>query len=1242
MKEDANILRENNPNVLLTVKEKFKSSPIPLNLNDSDEVEVGGVLNLKGEELKRIPTSTTIPKIDLKYDKNYSSILEVGFDTEYVTNTSCMKKLKESINTDSLEFRSFLKEKDLLLLDVDDEGKEKQREEFVNSKGLNYLISYQYYVHYYSLDRNGDVTQPKKWGNVYLVNQKEINWENFKNQFRLSLDEFLRLVLSDGIKRNKITHLPSKIKMYCHYSKADITYFRDFWDDDSSKELRNKMDNLRGTFTTLKKPINLECDNYKCDFSVYDTLHLSPSKNRKLSEVSKLVDKNEKLRKEFGLTEKLTKKPMSKSEIQNMDEVRDNNLTRFWEYGLTDAKICVYYVESLRLLLRDIGLSRNDPTTFVNEKKKDELVLDDRNFGYFWIPNTLTAIGVKYLMRIWENFYEDDEISNELELIRINNSEYPAPNDKKKLSQFNYSYFRGKVLGVIFSQTPVWKDGKVISTDVKWVKTPNEKNIPNYHQFEGLIENSYYGGRNEQFCYGPSLPYNETKKLFYDYDLVSAYPSAMVNLGVINWSSYESTGKKDLLHKKDRDYFKDTFGIDFDSNNPAGDWVGFFHVKFSFKDDVKFPTIPVRSKDESSILFPKEGESFITGWELRISYELGMNECLIKNGVLFETDKSFKPFKNFTQRCVERRRECENNKDEFGKNFWKEISNSLYGKTAQGITGRKVRNLRKEFLDNEYLPESDLTNPAIASLTTSMVRSMLGYLLNKLPQIEECIIWNVTTDGFQTNFPHQHKLWNKTKNHWLMKYWINNRETIEEGLSKKKFKITNVLSFKNSKTNEFKKTVIEMKHCGGQIIGWRTRGQSTIPDLLGLNKDNDDVRFLSENEEKFENSYSTGEGYELEADQVTDEILENFTDQYALAKGNTKLEDEFPNEGLLQMNYYFLNRTYNMKSEVSFIASLYEMYSEKTEGGDPVDLKLRKRISMDFDWKRRPISGGLKCEDREVKVFDVGVVNEMEKENGSEKYVKFKSILDVDKYNQYQYEKDKNEKIIYKEDGSPTYKKHLHFETKPVKNKEEYHLLKYGWKLFRDKMWDVGRGENSVLKTKSTLSEFLLWNKESKDRLENKPTYRRKSLKKGDFEGSEDPFFLHFKDCIINNKKGIVIDLNKSGFKMGDFIFKITVLYEMGSSSDVQIRNYSIRNRMGSNKLKNKLSRKFSVRKNKWKNELIDKRFLEKEPYDYYKKYFNFLSVLKEGRDKNTNKYVEYFKDLEIVKFVGLITTEIE
>ena len=214
-------------------------------------------------------------------------------------------------------------------------------------------------------------------------------------------------------------------------------------------------------------------------------------------------------------------------------------------------------------------------------------------------------------------------------------------------------------------------------------------------------------------------------------------------------------------------------------------------------------------------------------------------------------------------------------------------------------------------------------------------------------------------------------------------------------------------------------------------------------------------------------------------------------------------------------------------------------------------------------------------------------------------------------------------------------KKHLYFETKPLKNKDEYQSMKDGWKIFRSLMWDLGRGENSVLKTKSTLNEFFIWNKENKDKVEGKSTYNRKSLKG---KGSNDPFYIHFLDCIINNKKGIKIDLNKKGFSLSDFIFRINVLYEMGSSSDNQIRQFCVKRAKGIQTVKKKLSRNFSVVKSKWKSKQLNPINLEEtSPYEYNdisKKYYNFLSVLKEGRDKNTKMYVENFKDLEIERFV--------
>jgi hypothetical protein len=74
--------------------------------------------------------------------------------------------------------------------------------------------------------------------------------------------------------------------------------------------------------------------------------------------------------------------------------------------------------------------------------------------------------------------------------------------------------------------------------------------------------------------------------------------------------------------------------------------------------------------------------------------------------------------------------------------------------------------------------------------------------------------------------------------------------------------------------------------------------------------------------------------------------------------------------------------------------------------------------------------------------------------------------------------------------------------------------------------------------------------------------------------------------------------------------------------------------------VRNRIGRNFSARKNKWKSEKLSVINLEEPtPYEYNeisKKYYNFLRVLKEGRDKNTKMYVEYFKDLEIERFVEL------
>ena len=69
-----------------------------------------------------------------------------------------------------------------------------------------------------------------------------------------------------------------------------------------------------------------------------------------------------------------------------------------------------------------------------------------------------------------------------------------------------------------------------------------EDNLP-------LIKKTYYGGRNEQLFYGVT-PIDE----YFDYDLVSAYPSAMMTIGLIDWDHHEQQTRHDIYFRSHTDF----------------------------------------------------------------------------------------------------------------------------------------------------------------------------------------------------------------------------------------------------------------------------------------------------------------------------------------------------------------------------------------------------------------------------------------------------------------------------------------------------------------------------------------------------------------------------------------------------------------------------------------------------------------------------------------------------------------
>jgi hypothetical protein len=154
-------------------------------------------------------------------------------------------------------------------------------------------------------------------------------------------------------------------------------------------------------------------------------------------------------------------------------------------------------------------------------------------------------------------------------------------------------------------------------------------------------------------------------------------------------------------------------------------------------------------------------------------------------------------FAGFITECISKRYAA--GKSTLEGLFWKEISNSTYGKLAQGLKERRIYDLREA--EMQPLPPSKITNGAYAAFTTSFTRAVLGDLMNAIPSHR--MVFSCTTDGFITN--------------------TNDMEMAE--CTKRVFPRM-YSELRNNLTDS--QELLEKKHVIAKPLGWRTRGQATL------------------------------------------------------------------------------------------------------------------------------------------------------------------------------------------------------------------------------------------------------------------------------------------------------------------------------------------------------------------------------------------------------------------------------
>jgi hypothetical protein len=288
---------------------------------------------------------------------------------------------------------------------------------------------------------------------------------------------------------------------------------------------------------------------------------------------------------------------------------------------------------------------------------------------------------------------------------------------------------------------------------------------------------NYKGGRNECFMYGV----DNSKELWCDYDLTSAYTSVMSMAGHPDYESCHRLTVDELLKMSKKDVLYSYLIIRAD---------------FEFPALTKYPSIPCYV-DETCTVYPLQGSCVITGAEylLALSQKCRFNYSEIYLIPFTNSEhKDSKPFSKVLSLVQEQRRE--HSKGSISNLMYKEIGNSIYGSVVRGIGDKRKFDIKSK--GTVRMVGDDLTNPLIASWTTAFVRSLIGECLHSINLLGGKVV-SVTTDGFITNV-------------------LELESKISSGFLLTEYKqIRNDLSGDN--------TGLEVKSFGCGVMAWSTRGQ---------------------------------------------------------------------------------------------------------------------------------------------------------------------------------------------------------------------------------------------------------------------------------------------------------------------------------------------------------------------------------------------------------------------------------
>lgn len=368
------------------------------------------------------------------------------------------------------------------------------------------------------------------------------------------------------------------------------------------------------------------------------------------------------------------------------------------------------------------------------------------------------------------------------------------------------------ILKIIDNEPLLRLMGKEITsyTDSRGHSRKSYKYTDKYSWNKTLCSDSYYGGLNISFICGERKA--APGKVFLDLDFSGAYPTALAACGDIDFNAVSVRFNEIQVRTVDEllKYLK--MGLCDISEVPHY----YFCLDFKWAPDTLFPSIPCHT--DAGLIYPLEGYTYCTMPELLYALSTGKVSVTINAYTGFKSKRDAFTLAGVFKKLTEERKKSV--KGTLEERMWKEVSNTLYGKMAQGIKERKVFDITRN--ESRTLGPSPISCVYYASSCTGLVRAALSSAIDVIGNAGDCEVICATTDGFIAEVPLPEGFEIKTDDNGIV-VPPSIEELLEPALLKRlesSYPIHLMIKARHKMGCE---NWLEIKHVGNEVGSYKTR-----------------------------------------------------------------------------------------------------------------------------------------------------------------------------------------------------------------------------------------------------------------------------------------------------------------------------------------------------------------------------------------------------------------------------------